>query len=69
MKIDGIGATRGERAAPMRPRNLATWAMLVWTSWLHDIHWFRAPIAPIISILKWLMVKVKANMSSVLDKI
>jgi hypothetical protein len=34
MKIDGIGATRGERASPMRPRNLAAWAMLVWPSWL-----------------------------------
>jgi hypothetical protein len=35
----------------------------------YDIHWFWAPIAPIISILKWLKVKVKSNMSSALDKI
>jgi hypothetical protein len=34
MKIDGIGATRGERVGPMRLGNLAAWAMPVWPSWL-----------------------------------
>jgi hypothetical protein len=34
MKIDGIGTTRWERVGPMRPGNLATWAMPVWPSWL-----------------------------------
>jgi hypothetical protein len=34
MKIDGIGATRGERVGPMWPGNLAMWAMPVCPSWL-----------------------------------
>jgi hypothetical protein len=34
MRINDIRATRGERASPMQPGNLAVWAMLIWPSWL-----------------------------------
>jgi hypothetical protein len=39
---------------------------LMFETWYSLVY---ALTAPIISILKWLMVKVKANMSSALDKI
>jgi hypothetical protein len=33
-KINDIAAMREKCAGPMRPRNLAVWAMLVWPLWL-----------------------------------